>query len=38
MYVRSHLGFNLYMNLKRRKKNNFNVISVPKLLENEVLH
>ena len=37
MDVRSHLGFNLYSNLKR-KKNNFKVISVPKLFENEVLH
>ena len=35
--IRIHRGFNLYITLKR-KKNNFNVISVPKLFENEVLH
>ena len=35
--VRIHRGFNLHMTLKR-KKNNFNVISVLKLFEEEVLH
>ena len=33
----SQLSFNLWMTLKR-KKNIFNVISIPKLVENEVLH
>ena len=33
--VRIHCGFNFSMTLKH-KKNNFNVISVPKLFENEV--
>ena len=35
--VRSHRGFNFYMTLKHKKKN-LNVISVPKLFKNEVLH
>ena len=35
--ISSHLSFDLWMTLKR-KNNIFNVISVPKLVENEVLH
>ena len=35
--IGSHLSFDLWMTLKR-KNNIFNVISVPKLVENEVLH
>ena len=35
--IGSHLGFDLWMTFKR-KDNVFNVISVPKLVENEVLH
>ena len=35
--IGSHLGFDLYMALKGRN-NHSNVISVPKLVENEVLH
>ena len=32
-----HLGFDLQMTLKRKNKHS-NVISVPKLVKNEVLH
>ena len=35
--IGSHLGCYLWISLKR-KSNIFNVISVPKLVENEVLH
>ena len=35
--IGSHLGFDLYMTLKR-KNNHFSAISVPKLVKNEVLH
>ena len=35
--IGNHLSFDLWMTLKR-KNNIFNVISVPKLVENEVLH
>ena len=35
--IGSHLGFDLWITLKR-KNNIFSVISVSKLVENEVLH
>ena len=35
--IGSHLSFDLWMTLKR-KNNIFDVTSVPKLVENEVLH
>ena len=35
--IGSHLSFDFWMTLKRRN-NIFNVISVPKLVEDEVLH
>ena len=35
--ISSHLSFDLWMTMKR-KNNIFNIISVPKLVENEVLY
>ena len=37
LYIGSHLSFDLWVTLKR-KNSIFNVISVPKLVEKEVLH